>query len=275
MRPLMAAAGIFQADVTAPGELQAAVERFEREAGGPIDGIFHLAAVGDVRRQWAALASQDAVPDIQEALASAEGAKIAGTIACVDVVAERDSARLVIFSSVVGHTGRGEAAYAVSNAAQQAIFENLPLNVAERATCLEWSMWRDIGMSQHSPPAAVAAARASGFRVLDVSTAMGALRGALTIGWGRRLMFGLDPEALTLQSDIADPRTSRLRVLVAGVPDEALESARNMAAVPELAIPVELHSVAVLPDKALTESALAGLLRETGDNLAQPVGGPS
>jgi acyl carrier protein len=253
-----------QADVAVPGRLREAVERFEAETGAPVDGIFHLAGVGDIRSNWTSSAVGAADETTADLLDRMSGEKLAGTIACADLVAERGDARLVIFSSLIGYTGGfGDLTYSVSNAAQQAIFEDLPIAVRERATCLEWSIWRDTGMSRDYPSSALAMAEAGGFRVLDVHAALRALRAALCAGWGHRLMLGVDPEAVSLRSDLADPRTSRLRILVEEVPAAALDQVRQAIHALGLRIPVEMCPVPVLPDGSLTESALARLLDKT------------
>jgi enediyne polyketide synthase len=125
------------ADVAKDGELAAALSRLAPEIG-PITAMVHAAGVNDPIPFESITPAQ---------LAATLGPKTAGLRAAI-AAAGPHLRRIVTFGSIIGRIGlKGEAHYALANAWQSAIAEQV---ARERADCdvlsLEWSIWNGAGM---------------------------------------------------------------------------------------------------------------------------------
>ncbi|MEU8328811.1 type I polyketide synthase [Micromonospora sp. NPDC048839] len=133
-------AGYFQADVTDPVAVQAAVDEAQRQLG-PVTGVLH----GAGRNEPAALTSLD-----MDAVHGALAPKVGGLTAVLDALEPDRLKLLVTFGSIIGRAGlRGEAHYATANdrlAEQTRRFADAHPNC--RSVCLEWSVWSGVGMGE-------------------------------------------------------------------------------------------------------------------------------
>jgi enediyne polyketide synthase len=124
------------ADVTSPDQLKQAVCEASRELG-PVTALLHAAGVNDPN-----LFADISDEDLRKTMAP----KTLGLRAAV--AAAGPSLRLVVaFSSIIGRMGlKGEAHYAIANAWQSAIAEEISRASDCEALSLEWSIWNGAGM---------------------------------------------------------------------------------------------------------------------------------
>ncbi|MFF5179677.1 SDR family NAD(P)-dependent oxidoreductase [Micromonospora sp. NPDC000316] len=130
----------FQADVTDPVAVRAAVDEAQRLLG-PVTAVLH----GAGRNEPAALTSLS-MDDFHGALAP----KVGGLTNVLEAVDADRLKLLVTFGSIIGRAGlRGEAHYATANdrlAEQTRRFG--AAHPSCRSICLEWSVWSGVGMGE-------------------------------------------------------------------------------------------------------------------------------
>lgn len=128
-------------DVICPDQIAKAFSEAEAVFGAPVTALLHAAGVN----------RPDRFADIDEAtLAETLHVKITGLHALLDV-ADLEKIRTVIgFGSIIGRLGlAGETHYALANAAQSALLEDLAAarpNI--RVLAPEWSVWTAVGMGE-------------------------------------------------------------------------------------------------------------------------------
>ena len=164
-------------DITDKIALEAVLSRIAQRWGDP-QGVLHLAGSYNER----ALLHEN--PDSFWAGISA---KVQGTLNLTDLI---DKPRFFLsFSSLLGFFGgRGTAAYAAANSflAQHAeVLRDRGIS----ATCLDWGIWRDIGLGRDNK--SMDLLREHGYYNFSAQQGLLSLRAALHLGMPR-LMVGLD-----------------------------------------------------------------------------------
>ena len=170
-----------QADVADEDALRAAVGPVLVGWGGPLDAVFHLAAVFHER----------AVADETEAgLLAQLRPKIDGALALLKLAREHDGAALVLFSSIAGLFGGAQVgAYA---AASRCLDELCGSGGPTRVFAIDWSAWRDTGLNRQY--GALEPLRAMGGVELASEQALSSLRIALLQPPGQ-IIIGLDAQS--------------------------------------------------------------------------------
>lgn len=174
-------------DATDADALRAAVDAAEAD-WGPLDGVFQLAGEGSVSEQLEALAEPD--EDTARRLLARAEARIRMSHALDAALDGRDTP-LVVFSSVnsffggVGFTEyAGACAYQAAHAAYSA------RRTGRTRLCLDWSMWKQVGLASGTPAAVTELARRRGFASLTPAQGLASLHTALESAEDR-LLIGL------------------------------------------------------------------------------------
>ena len=167
-----------QADAADEDALRAAVVPVLAGWGGPLDAVFHLAAVFHER----AVAGET-----EAGLLAQLRPKIDGALALLKLAREHDGAALVLFSSIVGLFGGAQVgAYA---AASRCLDELCGAGGPTRVFTIDWSAWRDTGLNRQY--GALEPLRAIGGVELTPEQALSSLRIALLQPPGQ-IIIGLD-----------------------------------------------------------------------------------
>lgn len=168
------------ADVADENGMRRAVESAERQFGGVLNAVFHLAGELGVDSGNA-----------REAITRLLPAKLGGALALGNIVRERAGARLILFSSVNALFGSGSLLpYSAANAALDLAAEHLAA-AGIRAQSINWSSWEGPGMSAQTAVAAREASLALGFQSLTPEMGWEALSTCLAAKL-TRIAAGLD-----------------------------------------------------------------------------------
>ncbi|RBM11805.1 SDR family NAD(P)-dependent oxidoreductase [Streptomyces sp. PT12] len=179
----------YAADIAAPGELRAVLERFRAEVGEP-HGVVH--AAGTLRDGLIRSATAE---DIAEVMRS----KVDGVRELAAAVAGLDLHFAVLFASVSGAFGNlGQAGYAAANAYLDAFAH------ARGAPWLsvDWGLWGEVGMGT----AVAEQLRRRGVRPLRTAEALDAL--VAVLGGDRRQVVIAHPDASDALADDDTPRAA-------------------------------------------------------------------
>lgn len=238
-----------QVDITDPEQLGAAVAAAEQRWGRPLDGVLHLAAA-DVSEQWKNLEQHTLARESEDGFRAQYAAKVAGTLALAEVLADRPEASLVLFGSVNGEFGgHSFGAYSAASAFLVGFADHWHHELGRSVRCLAWSLWDDIGMSQGQP---TAPARRRGFRAIDPERGLRCFLTATALPYHYQLI-GLDPANPVIVGELAPDELSVREVLVAYTtdPDAAADPAAVHAALApvmgELPVPIRLMEVTRIP----------------------------
>ncbi|GHA94645.1 SDR family NAD(P)-dependent oxidoreductase [Streptomyces termitum] len=174
-------------DATDATALRAALDAAEAD-WGPLDGVFQLAGEGSVSEQLEALAAPDA-GTAERLFARAED-RIRMSHALDDALGGR-AAPLVVFSSVNGFFGgAGFTEYAGACAYQSAHAALGARRTGGARICLDWSMWKQVGMASGTPAGVQELAQRRGFASLTPAQGLASLHTALEAAEDR-LLIGL------------------------------------------------------------------------------------
>ncbi len=137
-------------DVTDRAAVAAAVEAAEREWGGPLDGVLHLAG---------AYSSRLLAHESPEQWWSALSTKAVGAVRLAELMRQRPGARFVSFSSLLTITPAAEsAAYIAANRFLEAYQDQLAAQGVP-GHCVAWGLWHGVGINRDNPYEAVARRR--------------------------------------------------------------------------------------------------------------------
>ncbi|WP_030542851.1 AMP-binding protein [Streptomyces albus] len=174
-------------DAAGADALRAAIDAAERD-WGPLDGVFNLAGEGSVTEQLDALAAPDETT-APRLLQRAE-TRVRTSHALEEALADR-ATPLVVFSSVNGFFGgAGFTEYAGACAYQSAHALWSARRTGRTRICLDWSMWKQVGMASGTPSAVVELAQRRGFGSLTPAQGLASLHTALESAEDR-LLIGL------------------------------------------------------------------------------------
>ncbi|MBM7093750.1 KR domain-containing protein, partial [Streptomyces sp. S12] len=174
-------------DATDADALRAAVDAAEAD-WGPLDGVFQLAGEGSVSEQLEALAEPD--EDTARRLLARAEARIRMSHALDAALDGRDTP-LVVFSSVNSFFGGvGFTEYAGACAYQAAHAAHSARRTGRTRLCLDWSMWKQVGLASGTPAAVTELARRRGFASLTPAQGLASLHTALESAEDR-LLIGL------------------------------------------------------------------------------------
>lgn len=173
-----------QLDAADAQALRAALQEAMRDWDGPLDAAFNLAGEGSVAERLAALDAGDGADVAQRravhrmALAHA-----------LDEALPEHATPVVTFSSVNGwFGGTGFVEYAGACAYQAAFAVHRTLSGRRPHLCLDWSMWKQVGMAAEVPASMVLLARRRGFDSLTPAQGLASLHVALDSGAPRQLI---------------------------------------------------------------------------------------
>ncbi|GGP99479.1 SDR family NAD(P)-dependent oxidoreductase [Streptomyces roseolilacinus] len=167
--------------------LRTAIDAAERDWGA-LDGVFNLAGEGSVTEQLDALAAPDEAT-ASRLLARAE-TRVRTSHALDEALADR-ATPLVVFSSVNGFFGgAGFTEYAGACSYQAAHARWSARRTGRTRICLDWSMWKQVGMASGTPSAVVELAQRRGFGSLTPAQGLASLHAALESAEDR-LLIGL------------------------------------------------------------------------------------
>ncbi len=187
-------------DVAQGEGLAGAARAFEDKAGGPLDGIFHLAGVYEPR-----LLRDQSADDFDAALR----AKVDGATALARLLDDRPACALYAFSSINAHFGGlMVAAYTAANLELESLVHRLGAR-GRRAVALAWSTWDGLGMNANS----VTRERLAilGYRAIDplqgwLSTLAVLAGGVDPNGTSSGVwLIGLDPGRARIQRELEGP----------------------------------------------------------------------
>ncbi|MFI2782682.1 SDR family NAD(P)-dependent oxidoreductase [Streptomyces sp. ALB3] len=174
-------------DATDADALRAAIDAAEAD-WGPLDGVFQLAGEGSVSEQLEVLAAPD--EDSARRLHARAEARIRMSHALDEALQGRDTP-LVVFSSVNGFFGgAGFTEYAGACAYQAAHAAHSAHRTGRTRLCLDWSMWKQVGMASGTPAGVQELAQRRGFASLTPAQGLASLHTALESAEDR-LLIGL------------------------------------------------------------------------------------
>ncbi|MGW0068861.1 SDR family NAD(P)-dependent oxidoreductase [Streptosporangium sandarakinum] len=249
-------------DVRDAEALERAAAEAEAAWGGPLDGVLHLA--GDYR--FRPIAEED--PADWEPIRQP---KVTGLLNLADLVRRRPGARLVTFSSLLGHlASAGCAAYGAGNAFADAFTEHLVARAGVTAHSLAWGLWRGLGVNEDNPYEAAAVQRG----VLSLPADQGHLLTRVLLRRPPGVLYaGLNPRAAEIRTRMSGTGPlERLSCHSPGLPGEPLVYTDPFGATAEVVR--EENASPADGDGSLTpvESAAWETLRQTmTDFTGQPV----
>ncbi|ELX11417.1 polyketide synthase [Janthinobacterium sp. HH01] len=250
-----------QADPADADALPRALRAAAQDWGAPPDAVFNLAGEGSVAERLAALSAE---ADGGAGAALRRAAERIALLHAVERALAGGSVPVVTFSSVNGwFGGTGFVEYAGACAYQAAYAGWQARRGARVHLCLDWSMWKQVGMAAEVPAALVALARRRGFDSLSPAQALASLHLALEHGAPRQLI-GLYPSAPAVLQ-LLPPSLVRHRVEAAGAV-AAAQVAAALGVAPELV----RCSHAPRPAAALPAAHAAALLAVFRDVLVRP-----
>ncbi len=221
-------------DVCDASALKAAVERTCREWGRELDGVIHQAG---------AYAERPLVDETRESLKELGRAKVGGTWAVHELLAERPRAIFIGSSSVNGQFGGfGVGAYAAANAFLDSFAQYQRAAGSMNSYSVAWSLWDERGMSRGYKKKDLA--RARGYRALTAQDALRALEVSLAQPPGH-VLVGLDEGSRHIRSYLQGGRAGActLRAYLGGPTVQ----------------PMELPSPDTLPDDFGTATTCPGV----------------
>lgn len=240
-------------DIADAAALRAAVHA--ALAGRPLAGIIQATATGSLADQWA---QAQAAPNDATINDQAQ-AKLAGSVALAGLLADWPQAAFIGCSSVTASFGAATlAGYAAANAFLSTLCQDLRRR-GHRAQALEWSMWRDTGLSAAAPGLLAERTAAQGYEVLAPGQGVDALLIAAALGHERTLV-GVAAHHPAWRVRGAGPAVLRtgLQAWVAADASadwpQALDGARRLPA-----RAVRVDAITRLPDGTLDPQALAGV----------------
>ncbi|MCE7082634.1 SDR family NAD(P)-dependent oxidoreductase [Streptomyces sp. ST2-7A] len=169
------------------GALRTTIDAVEHDWGA-LDGVFNLVGEGSVTEQLEAITTSDTA--VEERLFARAQVRMRVTHALEEALAERD-APVVLFGSVNGFFGgAGFAEYAGACSYQSAHGLWTARRSGRTRICLDWSMWKQVGMASGTPSTVVELARRRGFESLTPARGLASLHTALESAEDR-LLIGL------------------------------------------------------------------------------------
>ncbi|MEV3948895.1 SDR family NAD(P)-dependent oxidoreductase [Streptomyces halstedii] len=176
-------------DATDVPALRAALDRAEAD-WGPLDGLFNLAGEGSVAEQLELLAGPggETAPQVPERAVT----RLRISHALDEALTGRTTP-LVVFSSVNGFFGgAGFTEYAGACAYQAAHAAWSARRTGAVRLCLDWSMWKQVGMAAGTPSAVTELAGRRGFATIGPAQGLASLHTALDAAEDR-VLIGLSP----------------------------------------------------------------------------------
>jgi amino acid adenylation domain-containing protein len=214
-------------DVADVDYLRQLIQTGETTFGKRLDGVFHLAGVGNPKDYWQHSEDFYAINSSPKSFSAMFRGKIFGAVALKELLNERPEALLVCFSSIISEFGASAyCPYAAANS----FLDCLPAaRSAEggngRTLTIAWSSWENIGVNEGLPSPLKKMMEGNGFRVMKHRQGLDTLDIALSLG-ERRLLVGLNGERPNIRRrmNLAPGPRQWLRVFVAGdngqTPDE-------------------------------------------------------
>jgi aryl carrier-like protein len=175
-------------------------------------------------------------------------AKVLGTLAIADVLADRPQATLVLFSSVNGDLGGSSfGAYSAANGFLSGFADHWHHVLGRDVHCLAWSMWADIGMNRSG---SAVAAQSRGFRSLSVTEGLAAFLAAMSMP-AHHLLIGLDIDNPHIVAELATDDLTAAEVVLAytapeDLPADALRAATSTLTA-QCPVPVRFQRLPALP----------------------------
>lgn len=252
-------------DVSDTHTVRAVVQEAEARWTAPLTGVLHLAGA-DVSSFWDDLERHRMVSESAEELWRMFRAKVFGTWALRDLLAERPSTPLVLFSSVNGHFGGTSfGAYAAASSFLDGFADHWGRQLGRPVRSLAWSAWADVGMNRASPAAAAAAHR--GFRTITAETGLMSFLAALSVE-ELHLLVGLDPTVSDVRAQLDHSELGATEIIVAYTASAGLPSGTVERAIAEARADVEVRCVRVTtlprePDGRIHRSRLECELART------------
>ncbi len=175
-------------DATDPDALRAAVEAAEKDWDGPLDAVFNLVGEGSVVEQLDALTRPGQADPTLLRRRAADRIRLCHTL---DAVLRDRASSVVTFSSVNGFFGgAGFTDYAGACAYQAAYSAWSARRGGRENICLDWSMWKQVGMAAGAPSTLLDLARRRGFGSLTPAQGLASLHLAIDTG-EPRVLIGL------------------------------------------------------------------------------------
>ncbi len=182
-------------DIQNPAALRAIVDEAEALWDAPLAGVVHLAGAGNLEYHWTVMDQHWATVETTATFDLMFAPKVYGTWALQQVIQERPEVLFIGSSSVNSVFGGATfSAYSAANSFLDHALLHQRYHSHPHTTCLNWSMWDQVGMSAGNPVHMQEISRARGYRTISVrrglqSLLVGAAQGA------DQLLIGLDAAA--------------------------------------------------------------------------------
>ena len=189
------------ADVTDYESLNRGAAEAESRWSRPLDGVFHLAGVGNLLEHWDKVAERRVSDIAVETFEWMFAPKVYGTFQLLRLVQQRRQAIFVGFSSV--NSLFGGATFGAYSAANGYLDAQAHGPLQRRSFCINWAMWGDLGMTSGSPAHTRENTRQMGYHVLSPQQGLASLGAALARGNGQ-VIVGLDIENPHIRSRVEE-----------------------------------------------------------------------
>ena len=251
-------------DVADAGALREAVTAAERRTGRTLNGVFHVAGA-PIAHYWRDLDAHLLAREDTAEFTRMYRAKVLGTRAVAEVLADRPDALLVLCSSVNGYFGgTGFGAYSSASGFLPAFAEHRR-RLGRPAQCHAWSMWA--GSESRAEAEAV---RRHGFRPIDPGHGTRLMAAALADP-AAHVLIGLDDRNEHVERELDPAFLGRVEVTVAYRGRAPREAVRD-------AVAAALGGVRVRAEPAVEENradAVGDVERVVADAWARALGRPS
>jgi NAD(P)-dependent dehydrogenase (short-subunit alcohol dehydrogenase family) len=233
-------------DVADAQKLRHAVESAEQRWGGPLNGVLHLAGA-DMRAHWEQPENHLLATETAAELERICRPKICGAMSVGALIADREHAHLVLFSSVNAEFGGVSfGAYSAANSFLSGYATSWTGEHGRRVQSLAWSAWAGIGISRGQQTAV----KSSGFLPIGEDQGLTSFLAALSTDKDN-LLIGLDLSSPGIIDQIAAEDLHTTEVTVAYTANAPVDAEALRSAIAQVAsnpgVPVRARQVTALP----------------------------
>lgn len=192
-------------DIQNPLALATIVKQAETQWDTPLAGIIHLAGAGNLEYHWTVMDQHWATVETTATFDLMFAPKVYGTWALQQLIRDRPEVLFIAGSSVNSFFGGATfSAYSAANSFLDHAMLHQHHHSHPNTTCLNWSMWEQIGMSANNPAHMQAISQARGYRPISVQRGIQSLVVAAAHNMDQ-LFIGLDSSAPQMRALLAEP----------------------------------------------------------------------
>nr|WP_237175720.1 non-ribosomal peptide synthetase [Paenibacillus xylanexedens] len=153
------------------------------DLGGTLDGIFHMAGIGNLNYHWSAMDRYMVENEDVESYEEMFQAKIYGTLKLQKLLEHNIDSLFVAFSSTTSFFGAASfSGYSAANSYLDNFCAHRRSQGFYNTYCLSWSTWDNVGMSADNPEQMVFSMKFNGYEVIKPLQGIVSLKLALQSG---------------------------------------------------------------------------------------------